>query len=84
MVFEEDVIKALKKHDNPMTLSFVKSRFYGTGNYQIKSRMLEIAADVLGSSASEWVKELWKNYDEDLLYPIFGQQPAAYVFNIRR
>jgi len=32
--------------------------------------MLEIAADVLGSSASEWVRELWKNYDEDLLYPI--------------
>lgn len=67
---EDDVIKALKKHDNLMTLSSIKSRFYGTENYEIKSRMLEIAADVLGSSASEWVRELWKNYDKNLLYPI--------------
>ncbi|WHX98040.1 hypothetical protein [Neobacillus sp. DY30] len=67
---EDDVIKALNKHDNQMTLSSVKSRFYETENYEIKSRMLEIVADVLGSSASEWVRELWKNYDENLLYPI--------------
>lgn len=67
---EEDVIKALKKHDNQETLSSVKSRFYGTENYQVKSRMLEIVADVLGASASEWVRELWRNYNKEFLYPI--------------
>ncbi|MFU8690777.1 hypothetical protein ACNA6I_13175 [Rossellomorea sp. FS2] len=67
---EDDVINALKKHDIQKTLSSVKSRFYVTGNYEVKSRMLEIVADVLGASASGWVRELWENYDEDLLYPI--------------
>jgi hypothetical protein len=67
---EEDVIKALREHDKLSTLKSVKSRFYGTENYEIKSRMLEIVADVLGTTASEWVRELWKNYDEELLYPI--------------
>lgn len=67
---EDDVIKAFKKHDNQKTLSSVKSRFYGTENYEVKSRMLEIVADVLGTSASEWVRELWRNYDEEFLYPI--------------
>ena len=67
---EDDVIKALKKHDNKKTLSSVKYRFYGTENYEVKSRMLEIVADVLGTSASEWVRELWRNYNEEFLYPI--------------
>jgi hypothetical protein len=67
---ENDVISALKKHDTQKTLSSVKSRFYGTENYEVKSRMLEIVADVLGTSASEWVRELWENYDEEFLYPI--------------
>ncbi|MED3561505.1 hypothetical protein [Bacillus xiapuensis] len=67
---EDDVINSLKKHDTQKTLSSVKSRFYGTQNYQIKSRMLEIVADVLGTSASVWVRELWENYDEEYLYPI--------------
>ena len=67
---ENDVINALKKHDIQKTLSSVKSRFYGTENYEVKSRMLEIAADVLGTSASGWVRELWENYDEEFLYPI--------------
>ncbi|MGE8082032.1 hypothetical protein [Peribacillus loiseleuriae] len=67
---EDDIINSLKKHDNLTTLSSVKSRFYGTENYEVKSRMLEIVADVLGISASGWVKELWNNYDEDFLYPI--------------
>jgi hypothetical protein len=67
---ENDVISALKKHDTQKTLSSVKSRFYGTENYELKSRMLEIVADVLGTSASGWVRELWENYDEEFLYPI--------------
>ncbi|AGK53676.1 hypothetical protein [Bacillus sp. 1NLA3E] len=67
---EADVINALKKHDNQKTLSLVKSRFYRTENYEVKSRMLEIVADVLGTSASGWVRELWENYDEEFLYPI--------------
>ncbi|HZH62803.1 MAG TPA: hypothetical protein VEY70_25255 [Metabacillus sp.] len=67
---EDDVINALKKHDTQKTLSSVKSRFYGTENYEVKSRMLEIVADVLGTSASGWVRELWENYDEEFLYPI--------------
>ncbi|MGS2778279.1 hypothetical protein ACVBAX_12990 [Robertmurraya sp. GLU-23] len=41
---EDDVINALKKHDNQKTLSSVKSRYYGTENYELKSRMLEIVA----------------------------------------
>jgi hypothetical protein len=67
---EYDVINALKKHDTQKTLSSVKSRFYETENYEVKSRMLEIVADVLGTSASGWVRELWENYDEEFLYPI--------------
>ncbi|WP_391559290.1 hypothetical protein [Robertmurraya sp.] len=67
---EDDVINALKKHDTQKTLSSVKSRFYETENYEVKSRMLEIVADVLGTSASGWVRELWENYDEEFLYPI--------------
>ena len=67
---EEDVIKALKKKDTEELLNAVKSRFYGTENYEIKSRMLEIVADVLGASASDWVRDLWKDYQEEFLYPI--------------
>ncbi|MEH7013631.1 hypothetical protein V7087_22955 [Neobacillus niacini] len=67
---EDDVINALKKHNTQKTLSSVKSRFYETENYEVKSRMLEIVADVLGTSASGWVRELWENYDEEFLYPI--------------
>jgi hypothetical protein len=67
---EDDVINALKKHDTQKTLSSVKSRFYETENYEVKSRMLEIVADLLGTSASGWVRELWENYDEEFLYPI--------------
>ncbi|KMY53711.1 hypothetical protein AC623_06635 [Bacillus sp. FJAT-27231] len=67
---EGDVINALKKHDTHKTLSSVKARFYGTENYEVKFRMLEAAADVLGASASGWVRKLWENYDEEFLYPI--------------
>jgi hypothetical protein len=67
---DHDVINVLKKHDPFMTLSSVKSRFYGTHNFEVKSRMLEIAADVLGTYASGWVRELWNRYDQAFLYPI--------------
>ncbi|WP_254778527.1 hypothetical protein [Bacillus sp. cl95] len=52
---EDDVIKALKEHDNQTILKSIQSRFYETENYEIKTRMLEIVADVLGTTASEWV-----------------------------
>ncbi|WP_286143699.1 hypothetical protein [Bacillus sp. UNCCL81] len=67
---EDDVISALKVHNDLSILKSVKSRFYATVNYEIKSRMLEIVADVLGSSASEWIRELWNNYDEELLFKL--------------
>ncbi|WP_413306290.1 hypothetical protein AA0X95_05475 [Bacillus sp. 1P10SD] len=67
---EDDVIKSLHKHDKQTTFNYVKSRFYGTENVEVKSRMLEIAADVLGTSASEWIRVLWNNMDEELFYPI--------------
>lgn len=67
---EADVIDALKNHDNLTTLGSVISRFYGTENYHVKSRMLEIVAEVLGTAASVWVRELWQNYDEEFLSPL--------------
>ena len=67
---EDNVIKALKEHDNLTILKSIKSRFYETENYEIKTRMLEIVADVLGTVASGWVRQLLENYDKELLYPI--------------
>ncbi|WP_286163767.1 hypothetical protein [Bacillus sp. AFS088145] len=67
---EDEVISAFKVHNDLSILNSVKSRFNATGNYEIKSRMLEIVADVLGSSALEWIRELWNNYDEELLFEL--------------
>lgn len=64
---EDDLISALNKHDKYFLLDSVKYRFYDTVNYEVKSRMLEIVADVLGTVAADWVKELWDNYDENYL-----------------
>ncbi|MFT8322548.1 MAG: hypothetical protein ABF649_16780 [Bacillus sp. (in: firmicutes)] len=38
---EDNVINALKNHDTKKTLRSVKSRFYETENYAVKSRMLK-------------------------------------------
>ncbi|WP_342501106.1 hypothetical protein NSQ11_11140 [Bacillus sp. FSL W7-1582] len=65
-----DVINALKKHDTQKMLMSVKSRFYGTENHEVKSRMLEIAADVLGTTASDWVRELWENDADKFFHPL--------------
>ncbi|MDQ0271743.1 hypothetical protein [Cytobacillus purgationiresistens] len=67
---EDDVVKAFKEYDNLTILKSVKSRFNESENYEIKTRMLEIVTDVLGTSASSWVRDLWDNYDKELLYPI--------------
>jgi hypothetical protein len=64
---EDEVIYALNQHDKVSLLNSIKYRFYDTVNYEIKSRMLEIIADVLGDVASDWVRELWDNYDDDFL-----------------
>ncbi|UTR10118.1 hypothetical protein MM300_19915 [Evansella sp. LMS18] len=64
---EGEVIYALNQHDKVSLLNSVKHRFYDTVNYDVKSRMLEIIADVLGDVASDWVRELWDNYDDSFL-----------------
>lgn len=55
---EGDVIDALKQHDEKKILDSVQSRFDETQHVEVKSRMIEIAADVLGTSAAGWVREL--------------------------
>ncbi|KDE25811.1 hypothetical protein BA81_17980 [Bacillus safensis FO-36b] len=67
---EDDVIDALKQHDRQKILDSVHSRFYETEHAEVKSRMLEIAADVLGTVAAEWVRELLDQADEEFLYPL--------------
>ena len=67
---DDQLINALKEYGAKTVLKSIKIRFYESKNYEVKSRMLEIVADVLGTSASEWVRELWAKYDEELLYPI--------------
>ncbi len=64
---EDDLIDALSQHDKVYLLNSIKNRFYNTVNYEVKSRMLEITADVLGNVASDWVRELWENYDENFI-----------------
>lgn len=64
---KNDIIQAFKCHDSEKLLHAVKTKFYNTDNYEIKSRMLEIVADVLETSASSWVRELWEDYDDGLL-----------------
>ncbi|AVM24064.1 hypothetical protein [Bacillus pumilus] len=67
---ENDVIDALKQHDEQKLLDAVLSRFYGTNHVEVKSRMIEIAADVLGPSAAGWIRELLGEADETFLYPL--------------
>lgn len=38
----------------------------------MKSRMLEIAGDVLDTFAAEWVRELLDHEDEEFLYLLMG------------
>ena len=67
-----------EKHDTQKMLMSVKARFYGTENHEVKSRMLEIAADVLGTAASDWVRELWENDADKFFIRFLGQQPVVY------
>lgn len=67
---EDDVIDALKQHDQQIILDSIQSRFYETENAEVKSRMLEITADVLDTFAAEWVRELLDYEDEEFLYPL--------------
>ncbi|WP_260856446.1 hypothetical protein [Bacillus safensis] len=52
---EDDVIDALKQHDQQKILDSIQSRFHETEHAEVKSRMLELAADVLDTFAAEWV-----------------------------
>ena len=45
-------------------------------NGVIKTRLLEIVICVLGEFASDWIRKLWKAFDEDLLAPL--SHAAAY------
>ncbi|WP_352437761.1 hypothetical protein [Bacillus pumilus] len=67
---EADVIDALKQHDQQRILDSVQYRFDETQHIEVKSRMLEITADVLGTSAAGWVRELMIQTDKELLYPL--------------
>ncbi|QJX80288.1 hypothetical protein FDZ14_29790 (plasmid) [Priestia megaterium] len=67
---EEEVIVALKAYSPLNILDYVKTNFHNANNIEIKSRMLEIAAEVLGPVATGWIRELWSNYNEELLYPL--------------
>ncbi|MGF9891230.1 hypothetical protein ABEX78_21455 [Priestia megaterium] len=67
---EEEVIVALKAYSPLNILDYVKTNFHNANNIEIKSRMLEIAAEVLGPVATDWIRELWSNYSEELLYPL--------------
>ncbi|WP_367304893.1 hypothetical protein [Bacillus pumilus] len=67
---EADVIDALKQHDQQRILDSVQNRFDQTQHIEVKSRMLEITADVLGTSAAGWVRELMIQTDKELLYPL--------------
>lgn len=67
---EDEVIVLLNGHNPLEVLDCVKTRFDRTNNLEVKSRMLEIAAEVLGPVAADWIRELWSNYGEELLYPL--------------
>ncbi|KPN15027.1 hypothetical protein AKG37_17240 [Bacillus australimaris] len=67
---EDDVIDALKQHDQQKIFDAVQSRFDETHHVEVKSRMIEITADVLGTSAAGWVRELLDQDDEEFLYPL--------------
>lgn len=67
---EDEVITALNKHNASLLFSCVKEKFYNTHNLEVKSRMLEILADVLGPIDVDWLRDLWRNYNDELLYPL--------------
>lgn len=67
---EEEVIVSLNAYSPLNILDYVKTKFHNANNLEIKSRMLEIAAEVLGPVAAGWIRELWSNYCEELLYPL--------------
>mgnify|MGYP001120021345 CR=1 FL=1 len=67
---EDEVIVALCNHNALEVLSYVKTKFYNANNLEVKSRMLEITAEVLGPVAAVWIRELWNSYKEELLYPL--------------
>jgi len=67
---EDEVIVALSDHNVLEVLYCVKTKFHSTNNFEVKSRMLEITAEVLGPVATDWIRELWSNYNEELLYPL--------------
>lgn len=67
---EDEVIVSLNGHNSLEVLKCVKTRGDSTNNIEVKSRMLEITSEVLGPVAADWIRELWSNYSEELLYPL--------------
>ncbi|KAB2443707.1 leucine-rich repeat domain-containing protein [Bacillus luti] len=73
---QEEEIEALNRYDKNEILDAVMSRFSNTINSVIKTRLLEIVISVLGENASDWIRKLWKDFDEDLIAPL--SYAAAY------
>ena len=67
---QEAEIEALNRYDQNEVLDAVINRFSNTMNGVIKTRLLEIVICVLGEFASDWIRKLWKAFDEDLLAPL--------------
>ncbi|WP_341285818.1 hypothetical protein [Priestia megaterium] len=67
---EDEVVVSLNAHSPLNVLDYVKTKFYNANNLEIKSRILEIAAEVLGPISTDWIREIWSNYSEELLYPL--------------
>ncbi|QQP81285.1 hypothetical protein JI729_08045 [Bacillus sp. TK-2] len=73
---QEAEIEALNRYDQNEVLDAVINRFSNTMNGVIKTRLLEIVICVLGEFASDWIRKLWEEFDEDLLAPL--SHAAAY------
>ena len=73
---QEEEIEALNMYDKSEILDAVMNRFSNTINGVIKTRLLEIVICVLGENASDWIRKLWKEFDEDLIAPL--SHAAAY------
>ena len=64
-IMDDSVSDLIKTHDKTVVLDILKKRFIA--NEGLKYKLLEIAANGLGSFAESWVRDIWKNRrNEDL------------------
>lgn len=67
---ERDTVDAFHHHSLKDLQTSLKKRFKQTPFPQVKQRLLEIAADVLGPVASSWIRQLWKKEGDVLMYSL--------------